>query len=230
MEAPLPENAVLPTECSEAYTERLIEQLLFFFNSDRRQSLLVPEERARMYADIHPASQEAMQLWATELRIVRNVLSVLHLQLKYQTELQAPLPASLLRIPRFRALGSTSSSVYGEWLRITVEQLRITEALVQQRGVHSWRDGRIAAEVTTLFTIAKTLVAILFRVRDRSLSVLESLERLESIAVNTKHGSDPADVHATASADADLAYFRASRAKWAERGVKTQAGVVDHVA
>ena len=231
MEAPLPESAVLPTECSEGYTERLIEQLLFFFNSDRRQSLLVPEERARMYADIHPASQEAMQLWATELRIVRNVLSVLHLQLKYQTELQAPLPASLLRIPRFRALGSTSSSVYGEWLRITVEQLRITEALVQQRGVHSWRDGRIAAEVTTLFTIAKTLVAILFRVRDRSPSVLESLERLESIAVNTKHGSDPADVNATASADADLAYFRASRAKWAERDVKTQQGVVDvHVA
>lgn len=227
MEAPLPENAVLPTEYAEGYTERLIEQLLFFFNSDRRQSLLVPEERARMYTDNHPASQEAMQLWATELRIVRNVLSVLHLQLKYQTELQAPLPASLLRIPRFRALGSTSSSVYGEWLRITVEQLRITEALVQQRGVQSWRDGRVAAEVKTLFTIAKTLVAILFRVRDTSPSVLESLGRLESIAANAKHGIDPADVSAAESAEADLLFARASRAKWAERDEKTQQGVMD---
>ena len=180
-----------------------------------------------MYADTHPASLEAMQLWATELRIVRNVLSVLHLQLKYHTELQAPLPANLLRIPRFRALGSTSSSVYGEWLRITVEQLRITEVLVQQRGVQSWRDGRVAAEVRTLFTIAKTLVAILFRVRDDSPSVLESLGRLESIAANTKHGIDPADVTATEEADADLVFARASRAKWAERDIKAQRGVVD---
>jgi hypothetical protein len=220
MEAPLPENAVLPTEYAEGYTERLIEQLLFFFNSDR-QSLLVPEERARMYADNHPASQEAMQLWGTELKIVRNVISVLHLQLKYRTELQAPLPANLLRIPRFRALGSSSSGVYGEWLRITVEQLRITEALVQQRGVQSqsqsWRDGRVAAEVRTLFTIAKTLVAILFRLRDRSPSVLESLGRLEAIAERSKHAVDPADLQGSEAAEATLNFFKGFGSRWEER-------------
>ena len=217
MEAPLPENAVLPPECAEGYTERLIEQLLFFFNSDR-QALLVPEERARMYADNHPASHEAMQLWATELKIVRNVVSVLHLQLKYRTELQAPLPANLLRIPRFRALGSSSSGVYGEWLRITVEQLRITEALVQQRGVQSWRDGRVAAEVKNIFTIAKTLVAILFRVRDRSPSVLESLGRLETIAASAKHAVDPADVTGAEAAAADLNFFVRCTKKWRGQG------------
>ena len=132
--------------------------------------------------------REAMELWATEVKLVRNVVSVLSLQLKYRTELSAPLPARLLRIPKFRALGP--SGVYAEWLRITVEQLRITEALAQQRGAQSWRDARVASEVHNLFTVAKTLLAILFRVRDRSPHVLESLGRLEALASLREHRVD----------------------------------------
>jgi hypothetical protein len=175
-ESPLPDKCMLPLEMLEDYTAQLIEQVLFFFTAERR-SVLVPEERAKMYCNTQ--QRETMDRWSAMVKVVRNVVSILYIQLKYFPQLRAPQPSRLNEVREFRAMGPNGA--YAEWLRVCVEQLAVIQAVVHQPTLHD--DERVVTEIRNLLVTAKMLGAILLGVGDRGVVVVELLAKLENVAV-----------------------------------------------